>query len=773
MCENCRTALGSGVLYLLLLGLKHILQDDSELEPHSVRWSCSDSVAPTTTQHDDGARSAEGSGAARGETSGREQQHRTDKMVELLGRVLGLLQPSFEGSGSLGEDSSSVSLECRQMLQDLLPYPLIIIWERQGPEALARTLASETSRPTVVWSKEMREVLWEHLHSHLDGFEMELALSPDAIWQFKRAAPLHYEEHERGEWLGCERFGYYLTLLARQVREIGSKAVEVVASADALEFQSMLLRRLESENFVKKQAVLVSILAGLLQRNQSAGASLQHGQSAAQQPEAVRRAEHDTPASVVPPPAATSREAAPGVGAPDCQVLAALLKQHEPVSSGNDARNGSGDSSRSSLLCESDAFDASNLQKWDEVTRDADRIEVLLHSIRVCQWIITPSSTAGRITPAAAADAAAAVGSAIALGVPDIVEGILRWSIEAIFYLPEAVPGAAQHPLRPLLPLALACVRFCEEVARSSQGLLRAEQEGSLVEILLVCLQCDDTSIIEAATSCVGRLCASPCLHAALVEGHLHLLLLRQLLRDVHSMMEGGGSSPSTQANPRIVRRRSLATVQALGQFVNSMDHSNQTMDAQLCALLTRPMMERLESPDDFLALFAGETFTPELVWGSVNRAELANLIKAAFHNLHVTSPKTPGGPSSGPLWGTDPRRALHSDTADSAGAWPSASATGADAPDFTASVARTPQRLVLPIDGFCFSNVRGLTRVGGIYIEVYNSDPRWQVEDPPSLLGKLFDAIAHGVDGRPASMRQRREALQVWILPFFCWSCP
>jgi len=81
---------------------------------------------------------------------------------------------------------------------------------------------------------------------------------------------------------------------------------------------------------------------------------------------------------------------------------------------------------------------------------------------------------------------------------------------------------------------------------------------------------------------------------------------------------------------------------------------------------------------------------------------------------------------------------------------------------DAAAARRRTPQRLVLPIDNFCFSNVRGLTRVGGIYIEVYNSDPRWQVEDPPSLLGKLFDAIAHGVDGRPASMRQRCEALQV-----------
>ena len=652
------------MLYLLLLGLKHILEDDAVLPPHSVRWLADDALLPEISSDadkvDGGGRAGGGDGVG-GAAEASRQRHRISKMVAMLGNVLELLlagaparaqqpgaedagrqgKPSAGAAGRLAEQRSAVSLECHQMLQDLLPHPLIIVLERQGPGALARTLASETMLPTVIWTKGMRQMLWEHLHAHLDGFEMELALAPDAIWHFQRAPPVRYEEHDDADWLGGQHFGYYLTVLAREMRESGTSAPQVVAAADALEFQSMLLKRLETETLVKKQAMLVSILAGLLHQHPqpsttaaaaaaAAAASAQHKPAppvAHHQGAAARPAtEYQQAGSAGPLPPAAAEGADWGIGARDLQVLAALLEQHAPVGTSNDG--GEGGSRRSSMVvCGSDSLDTSHWQKWDAITQDPDRLEVLLHSIRVCQWIITPLSVAGRIAPAAAAAAAAAADTAISLRVPDIVEGILRWSVEGIFYLPEAAAqGAAAHPLRRLLPLALACVRFCEEVARSSQGLRRAETEGCLVEILLVCLQCDDTSIIEAATSCVGRLCASPCLHAALTEGHLHLLLLRQLLRDVHCMMEGGSGLLERDVNPRVVRRRSLATVQALGQFVNSMDHSNQMIEEELCALLTRPMMERLEAPDDFLALFAGETLTPELVWGGVNRAELAQV---------------------------------------------------------------------------------------------------------------------------------------------------
>jgi hypothetical protein len=806
-----RTALRSGLLYLLLLGLKHILENDSELkaiEPSArdILWPSGTFESSKNDTHSSTAASdvsLAGTGAGgigqqfvnssdvntnwlsyacgRGRDGGGEREAgaqtwedtRTSEMVDLLGTVLGLLQPSSEAGGRLDEESRAVAQECRQMLKDLLPHPLIIVLERQGPCALARTLSSEVTSPTVVWTKSMREVLWEHLHSHLDGFEMELAVSPNAVWQFSCAAPVSYREHEECDWLGTEHFGYYLELLALQLREKRGSSTEapLVVPADVPHFQSLLLARLNTEKHVQKQAVVLSILAEILA---SAPATMPLKSSASQSdlPNVPQKPAfsyvHEAPSLArnlvcLGPEgqmAHTVSEAFPAAAtAPDLEVLLALLQQHTPVGAGD--VSGTGIESSGTPGLHSDG-----LHKWEPVIQDRNRMDVLLYSILVLQWIITPISTAGRITAPAAAAAAAAVDKVINLQIPNAVEEILRWCIEGIFYLPEqSAPSTAEHSLTPLLPVALACIRFCEEVARSSQGLLRLEQERSLVEILLVCLQCDDTSIIEAATSCVGRLCMSHCLHAALIDGSLHLLLLRQLLRDVHCMMEGTSRASDNQINPRIVRRRSLATVQALGQFVNRVDPSNHYIEAELCSLLTRPMIERLEIPDDFLAVFAGETFTPEVVWGAVNRNELAQLIKATFHDLHVTSPKMPGGSSSRPpLWG----QGLLGANVGSAGEIAhlqtqthSQASTPNSATSPLANPVGTRQRLVLPVKDFSFSNVRGLTRVGGIYIEIFNQDPNWQVEDPPSLLGKLFDAIAHGVDGRPASLRQRREALQ------------
>ncbi len=250
----------------------------------------------------------------------------------------------------------------------------------------------------------------------------------------------------------------------------------------------------------------------------------------------------------------------------------------------------------------------------------------------------------------------------------------------------------------------------------------------------------------------------------------------------------------------------SLKTVLALGQFAhNIVLNSRHDVEAELCALLTRPMVERLDSPDDFLALFAGETFNPEIVWGEVNRAELAVWIKEAFQNIHVTSPQTPSGPSlaRAPLWGQELFGGGHASLhppgiSGTSGSIPLATglASGFAAEreregekrergererererESCNSLPNTPnssrsscelhrqRRRGGPTKDHCFSNLRGLTRVGGVYIEVLNRDPSWQVDDPASLLGKLFDAIAHGVDGRPSSMQQRKEALQVWCM--------
>jgi hypothetical protein len=179
-----------------------------------------------------------------------------------------------------------------------------------------------------------------------------------------------------------------------------------------------------------------------------------------------------------------------------------------------------------------------------------------------------------------------------------------------------------------------------------------------------------------------------------------------------------------------------------------------------------------LDSPDDFLALFAGETFNPEIVWGEVNRAELAVWIKEAFQNIHVTSPQTPSGPSlsRAPLWGQElfggGHASLHPPgTSGTSGCIPLATslASGFAAEreregekrergerererererEKSHSLPNTPnssrsscelhlrRRRGGSATDHCFSNLRGLTRVGGVYIEVLNRDPSWQVHD-------------------------------------------
>jgi hypothetical protein len=193
---------------------------------------------------------------------------------------------------------------------------------------------------------------------------------------------------------------------------------------------------------------------------------------------------------------------------------------------------------------------------------------------------------------------------------------------------------------------------------------------------------------------------------------------------------------------------------------------------------------------DDFVELFAGETFTPELVWGGVNRSELGEVIKTLFAGINVTSPKIPRGEG---------------------GSWP---------------VSPPPlQSISGKIGKVAYSNIRDLTRVGGIYLEVLslthpyscpdtslsihpsvpyltlplslfrvhvgdidtvvlslipdlnpriqnpeallpiqvlNQRPDWPLGDPSLLLGKVLDMLEHGVDGSPPSNQQCFAGLEV-----------
>jgi hypothetical protein len=51
-------------------------------------------------------------------------------------------------------------------------------------------------------------------------------------------------------------------------------------------------------------------------------------------------------------------------------------------------------------------------------------------------------------------------------------------------------------------------------------------------------VQCDDEQVADSATACVARLCrVKPNICEPLFNAHIHILLLRQLLRHAHAIV--------------------------------------------------------------------------------------------------------------------------------------------------------------------------------------------------------------------------------------------
>jgi hypothetical protein len=54
-------------------------------------------------------------------------------------------------------------------------------------------------------------------------------------------------------------------------------------------------------------------------------------------------------------------------------------------------------------------------------------------------------------------------------------------------------------------------------------------------------VQCDDEHVADSATACVARLChVKPNICEPLFNAHIHILLLRQLLRHAHAIVSAG-----------------------------------------------------------------------------------------------------------------------------------------------------------------------------------------------------------------------------------------
>jgi hypothetical protein len=136
----------------------------------------------------------------------------------------------------------------------------------------------------------------------------------------------------------------------------------------------------------------------------------------------------------------------------------------------------------------------------------------------------------------------------------------------------------------------------------------------------------------------------------------------------------------NTIADTQASRDRATRTAEALSRIVGP--GTGEKSESEAVCLLTRPMYERLPSPPDFVRAFLEETETPELVWGQVNRKELGQFVKHVFEGINVVSPKPQGYAQRQDMW------------------TPSCKA------DKTVEI-------------FQFTNIRRLTLVGGLYLEV------------------------------------------------------
>jgi hypothetical protein len=136
----------------------------------------------------------------------------------------------------------------------------------------------------------------------------------------------------------------------------------------------------------------------------------------------------------------------------------------------------------------------------------------------------------------------------------------------------------------------------------------------------------------------------------------------------------------NTFADTQASRDRATRTAEALSRIIGP--GTGERSASEAVCLLTRPMYERLSSPPGFVRAFLGETETPELVWGQVNRKELGQFVKHVFEGINVLSPKPQGYAQRQDMW------------------------TPSYKPDNA-------------VESFQFTNIRRLTLVGGLYLEV------------------------------------------------------
>uniref|UniRef100_A0A7S0E769 Uncharacterized protein n=1 Tax=Hanusia phi TaxID=3032 RepID=A0A7S0E769_9CRYP len=621
---------------------------------------------------------------------GEQDEAAKESLLEKVGRMIGRLW-----QGSDRDANCTCQRQVKEMLLDLIPISLYLLLKKEGAASFVRVLCSERIDVSTLWTKSMREKLSHALRAHLSLVLHEEEEGSDS---FAKIQKIVYEEHDDSDWLGGEDFGYYLSHL--------ESSSSMVSPTDIVQFRQLILQRLADDSTdLSNQAILLSLLANIMEQSHSLP---RVNVEASDESEAVK---HNNASS-------TLRFV-------EFEILAGLLKKG--TSQPDEGSEGA----------------AGEERLWEgRGSLSRERVMVQMNAMRVCRWMVNSSP-----------DGDVSVSECLQLGIADFVESVLKQCVSCLFLPRQSEAGGTAQPdgveaagsgragggeaagaaatnlsgSDCVIQLTLAAIRFASDISRYPAGLTRWEREQRIVPLLLLCVQSDRADVIQAAIECMGHVCSSQSLHAALIRGHFHLLLLRQLLRDVFAMTEGAGEVADSIAS---IRTRCLSTCQALYSFAYG-QHNTQEIQEELTCLLTAPMLERLDSAAEFLGIFAAEHRTPDLVWGSCNRQELRTLIKQTFKHLNVTSPQLNEQP---PSWTF------------SAGS-PSCSEQAAG--------------MSIELSKFSYSNICNLTRVGGIYVEIFNEQPNWPLEDSAVLLGKLFDAIAHGVEGKETTDEQKVEAMR------------
>eukprot|EP00850_Spirogloea_muscicola_P020512 SM000218S06608 [mRNA] locus=s218:193476:202559:- [translate_table: standard] len=124
------------------------------------------------------------------------------------------LQQSFHG-GAEAAASASLPLSRKSVLGGLLPESLLYVLDRRGPGPFAAAMVADSDTPELIWTHSMRGGrLIDQIFQHLGDFPQKLPQHCHCLYEYAPMPPVTYSELADELW--CHR--YYLRNLCDEVR---------------------------------------------------------------------------------------------------------------------------------------------------------------------------------------------------------------------------------------------------------------------------------------------------------------------------------------------------------------------------------------------------------------------------------------------------------------------------------------------------------------------------------------------------------------------------